>query len=1186
MSEIDDYFDEIKKKTLEAYEIAKKARSLGLDPSDDIEIPISEDMSERVVNLLATIDPIIKEINLSQKIKEIEQKYQPLTFSTILKISEYVADEIYNKTKNKIKAIDLGLRAGFAYHTLGVVAAPTEGIIEVKAKKRRDGKEYISIYYAGPVRSAGGTPQAFSVIIADFLRRRFGYESWDPDQDEVERYAVETYDYKRAAHLQYTPTKEEIEFLVRHLPVEINGEPTIMEEVSAYKDLPRIETNYIRGGAILVLAEGLCQKAGKIWKKLSSIAKDFGLEDWKWLEELKKLQEKIYGGSSSASEIIKPNAKYLSQLTAGRPIFALPSAKGGFRLRYGKSRTNGHEGSSIHPAASILTYSFLAWGTQVVVERPGKASAISFSDTLEPPVVRLKDGSVIRVEDEKTAIELVEKSLVDKILFLGDILFNYGDFLDNGHPLVPAGYCEEWWILEFGKNAHEKIKDFEIKFDMFKPRKLFEIIGIEKLSEYLNIEKEKLEKYIREPLRYKPEFIEALKISYLLNVPLHPRYLYFWKDISSEDFLYLIKYLKENSKVDYEKINIGDKEFRIAKRIEINYDENVKRILEELLVLHKIENNKIIIEYLDSASLYIQLGYFENIPQINNEKNGFELINKVSPIIIRDKAGTYIGLRAGRPEKAKIREMKGSVMILFPVGRESGRTRNLLEALNNSGTVEVEVKSYYCPKCRKFVPYKKCMFCGSETKYIENNGKPYRKILLNVKEYLETSLRNLNLDPSQLPKVIKGPVGLSSGTKQPERLEKGILRAKYNLFVFRDGTIRFDAIEVPITYFKPKDLVYVSIEKLREMGYTHDIFGKPLENEDQILELKPQDVILPTIGPLKKGGKIKKDGFLITLINAAKFVDEELEKLYNLPKYYNANKPEDLVGHLIIVLAPHTSAGVIGRIIGFTRTQALLMHPLMHAGIRRNCDGDEGGFILLLDALLNFSKEYLPNKRGGTMDAPLTITLKLRGMEVDDEVHNYDTVWNYPLEFYESTLQYKSPDSVKIQIFKERIGKENEYTNWGFMHDIDSISKEGNKISAYKSLGEMLEKLNFELKLAKMLRSVDPSTVASLVINLHFSRDIKGNLRKFSEQEFRCVKCNTKYRRIPLSGKCPKCGGRIIMTVHQGSVVKYLEPSLWLAERLKLDEYTQSSLKALKEKIDQTFGNVSKEKTIKEFFNI
>jgi len=1184
--DINDYFAEIKKKTLEAYEIAKKARSLSLDPVNDVEIPISEDMAERVVNLLSTIDPIIKEINLPEKIREIEKTYKPLSFSTILKISEYVAEQIYNKTKDKIRAIELGLRAGFAYHTLGVVAAPTEGIVKVIAKKRMDGKEYISVFYAGPVRSAGGTPQAFSVVIADFLRRKFGYEKYDPTEDEIQRYVIEIYDYKRAAHLQYTPKNEEIMFAVRNLPIEINGEPTEKIEVSAYKDLPRVETNYIRGGAVLVLAEGICQKAKKIWKELSKIAKDFNLEEWSWLDELRKLQEKLHGGSSDSSEIIKPNAKYLEQLTAGRPIFSLPSAKGGFRLRMGKSRTNGHEASSIHPAIAILTYNFLAWGTQFVIERPGKASAITFSDTIEPPVVKLKDGSVIKVKDEKKAKELIEKNLVEKILFLGDILFTYGDFLDNGHPLVPLGYCEEWWILEFEKNAKERVNGFEVVFDMFKPRKLFEIKNLEKLSEYLDIDKNTLENYIRDPLRNKPDFINSLKISILLNVPLHPEYTYFWKDISSQDFIYLLNYLKEKAKISYKEIKINGENYKIADKIEIEYDDRIKNILEEILIEHKLENNKIVIEYPNSASLYIQLGYFEKVPELNNEKNGYELINKISKVIVRDKVGTYIGVRMGRPEKAKIRELRGSIMVLFPVGEEGGRMRNLLESMKYQKIVS-DLRTYYCPNCKTYVPYKKCIFCNSETKLLKTeDGKEHKKYAIQISKYVEAALKNLGLDPSQLPKIVKGPEGLSSKNKQPERLEKGILRAKYGIFVFRDGTVRFDAIEVPITYFKPKDLVYTSIEKLRELGYTHDIYGNPLENEDQILELKPQDIILPTIGPLKKGGKLKKDGFLISLINTTKFIDEELERLYKMNRYYNVKKPEDLLGHLLIVLAPHTSAGTVGRIIGFSRTQALLMHPMMHAAIRRNCDGDEGTVLLLLDALLNFSKEYLPDKRGGTMDAPLTITIKVKGMEIDDEVQKFDTVWNYPLELYEAALQYKSPESVKIQIFKERIDTLEEYINWGFMHDINSISENGNKVSAYKSLGEMLEKLNFELKLAKLLRSVDPSTVASLVINLHFARDIKGNLRKFSEQEFRCIKCNKRFRRPPLSGKCDRCGGRIVMTVHYGSVVKYLEPSLWLAEKLKLDEYTSSSLRALKMKIDQTFGNQSKERQIKDFFNL
>ncbi len=294
--DINAYFEEIKKQTKRVYAVAKKARSRGLDPEDDVEIPVSEDMADRVQNTLSIVDPIILEIDLPKAIREIEKKHKPLSLYTILKISEYTAKKVYELTKDKVRAIDLGLRAGFAYHTLGVVAAPTEGIVKVAAKERRDGKKYIAVYYAGPVRSAGGTPTAFSVVIADYLRKMFGFDTWDPDESEIQRYIVEIYDYKRVKSLQYTPKREELEFLLKHLPIEVTGEPTEDAEVSAYKDLPRIETNRIRGGMCLVIAEGLAQKAKKIASKFLKIASDFGMEDWGWVKELKELQDKLYAG--------------------------------------------------------------------------------------------------------------------------------------------------------------------------------------------------------------------------------------------------------------------------------------------------------------------------------------------------------------------------------------------------------------------------------------------------------------------------------------------------------------------------------------------------------------------------------------------------------------------------------------------------------------------------------------------------------------------------------------------------------------------------------------------------------------------------------------------------------------------------------------------------------------------------
>lgn len=73
-------------------------------------------------------------------------------------------------------------------------------------------------------------------------------------------------------------------------------------------------------------------------------------------------------------------------------------------------------------------------------------------------------------------------------------------------------------------------------------------------------------------------------------------------------------------------------------------------------------------------------------------------------------------------------------------------------------------------------------------------------------------------------------------------------------------------------------------------------------------------------------------------------------------------------------------------------------------------------------------------------------------------------------------------------------------------------------------------------------------------------------------QKFRCVKCNEKFRRPPMVGKCTKCGGKIIFTIAEGSVVKYLEPSLKLAENYSVSSYLKQTLMLLKNRIEGVFG--------------
>ena len=307
------------------------------------------------------------------------------------------------------------------------------------------------------------------------------------------------------------------------------------------------------------------------------------------------------------------------------------------------------------------------------------------------------------------------------------------------------------------------------------------------------------------------------------------------------------------------------------------------------------------------------------------------------------------------------------------------------------------------------------------------------------------------------------------------------------------------------------------------------------------------------------------------LYNVSLFIDELLVSLYNQKKFYNLESEKELVGHLVIALAPHTSAGIVGRIIGFSKTQAFYAHPLFHAAKRRDCDGDEASVTLLMDALLNFSIQFLPASRGSTQDAPLVLTSTLIPTEVDDMVFDLDVVQRYPIEFYEATQRYEQPSNVHIERFAGILDSGSKYAKISYTHPVSNINI-GVKCSSYKTIPSMEDKLKGQMELAEKIRAVDAADVARLVIEKHLLRDIRGNLRKFSQQQFRCSKCTEKYRRPPLTGKCLACGSRLIFTVTEGAIIKYLEPAISLSEKYNLPPYLKQTLLLTKARVEGLFG--------------
>jgi DNA polymerase II large subunit len=322
------------------------------------------------------------------------------------------------------------------------------------------------------------------------------------------------------------------------------------------------------------------------------------------------------------------------------------------------------------------------------------------------------------------------------------------------------------------------------------------------------------------------------------------------------------------------------------------------------------------------------------------------------------------------------------------------------------------------------------------------------------------------------------------------------------------------------------------------------------------------------------------------LLRVSRFLDELLEKMYGMPAFYRAEKPDDLIGHAVVTLAPHTSGGVLARIIGYTPVRAAFAHPFLIAARRRNCDGDEDSVILLLDALVNFSRSFLPQSRGGLMDAPLVLSTRIDPNEIDKEAHNLDVASSYPLEFYQATMRFAPPRDVEpfMDLVGKRVGSVLQYEGFGFTHEGGDPSA-GPTVSTYTQ-GTMEEKLDAQLELTRKIRAVDPDDVVTRIVVHHLLPDMIGNMKAFSSQEFRCTKCNGKYRRLPLRGKCTKelaaaggtrkqCGGNLTLTVHQSSVRKYLEITKRITEEYQVSNYLRQRIALVEEAMKSLFTDAS-----------
>ena len=1695
MREADErYFERLEGELDAAMRVARRARRRGGDPNPEVEIPTARDMADRVENILG-IDGV------AERVRELEGEMSREEAALEL-VEDFVEGTVgdYDSREGKVEG---AVRTAVALLTEGVVAAPIEGIDRVELLENDDGTEFVNVYYAGPIRSAGGTAQALSVLVADYARALLGIDQYRAREAEIGRYAEEIELYDTDTGLQYSPEETETKFIAEHMPIMLDGEATGDEEVSGYRDLERVDSNSPRGGMCLVLAEGIALKAPKIQRYTRNLEE----VEWPWLQDLidgtigddagegdgddtgeddDRTEREGNGDTDDRAgpPRVEPNKKYLRDLIAGRPVFSHPSKSGGFRLRYGRARNHGFATAGVHPATMHLVDDFLATGTQIKTERPGKAAGVVPVDSIEGPTVRLANGDVRRIDDVEEALAV--RNGVERILDLGEYLVNYGEFVENNHPLAPASYTVEWWEqdLEAAGGDVQAMRD-DPRTDLADP-----------------------------------DAPTAIGWATEYDAPLHPKYTYLWHDVSVEGLGSLA-----------DAIEVGDVTATGGDLV-LPKTDAVRTALERLLVEHTQEADRIVVPdwlalvrtlgftrslerdwTLDDISEHARtygeqepsdaIGYVDDERGAEAGRNAIEAVTEISPFEVRERAPTRVGNRMGRPEKSERRDLSPAVHTLSPIGETGGAQRDVAAATKHSdsmsetpGRVDAEVARRRCPDCDTESHEARCPACDAvnETVYVcpdcerevdpDESGRaecPRCETLASPTQYKQLDIQAIYRDALQNVgeretafETLKAVKGLTSETKLPEPMEKGILRAKHDVSAFKDGTVRYDMTDLPVTALRPAELD-VEPERLRALGYETDIHGDPLTHPDQLFELKVQDIVLSA-------------GAAEHMLQTAAFVDDLLAQYYGLDRYYEFEDRDDLVGELVFGMAPHTSAATVGRVIGFTTAAVGYAHPYFHAAKRRNCfhpetkvwyedgsdewhheridefveryldesgaeqddfgtlvseldgmvrvpalgddgaqsaqrveavskhptpdhlvhiqtksgrslrltadhgvhvydaelgrivevtageideqdtlvtpshldsiepaaepqrfdlleeyldtesvdndrlmvkglekdclsdlferrladdwdgrfyplqstadylgmtkkalsnylyresipvsllgeffdseegllafvpddavlgmkrdkteidrhvplnertatvlgyyaaegctreretpkgtihrtticgtetepreffldvldeefgvepyvenhakvtvsgrllraffdtvldarslahrkrvpqcifdapdsivgaylggyfsgdgsvdgrspriagttvsdelksdivallsrlgvtarvqtdepkpsadqlpefydeddtslsrpchrisvsredavtfdrqvplhlsrkreqlretvkgtdiesgpayafdggtgdflldpvaetnieqstvdhvycltveekhslvaedlsvsqcDGDEDCVMLLMDGLLNFSKSYLPDKRGGRMDAPLVMSSRIDPSEIDDEAHNMDIMERYPREFYEATRELTDPAGVEdiMTIAESTLGTDREYTDFRHTHDTTNIAA-GPELSAYKTLGSMEEKMDAQLSLSRKLRAVVESDVAERIIEYHFLPDLIGNLRAFSRQEVRCLDCGEKYRRMPLTGDCRECGGRVNLTVHEGSVNKYIDTAIRVADEFGARDYTKQRLRILESKIESVFEN-------------
>ena len=1080
--EFQKYVKQLKKNITAQIKIASEARSKKHDPWNSIEAKITNSSTKNILSILNI--PKLEDY-LPRRIDQ--NKNMLLLAADIAK--QTINGRFIKKSQEDL--VLLALQNSFVILSRGQSSVPQEYIHRVRIDPTT---KHLTVFFTNTIRHVPGVIIGLVVLISDYIRSILHLNRFQSTPDTIGRYEEEMAIFLNMNDRQQSFEQNHLTLFIQNIGVELTSEPYERVEVKKYRNLPKL-TNHLR--------MGLCVALEKILHNLQHIIRQkrlAGIPEWVWLDNFtfsRPGQERDFGSKDIRST---------------QPLLSQSKTPGGFRLRYGLSRNIGFGTIGLHPATIILT-GMLSPGCTVQLDLSDIYYSIGPVSSIMGPLVELNDNSLVRINSIAEYYE-VNESIV-QIWEMGDILISPSD---NPIPeeFILSAWTEEWWSEEISNKITEKPSI------------------LEQIEDCCDISPIDIYQLIKYPLRYHPSWNLSVNLSKYTNIPIHPKFAFNWNEIAISDFIYLVQNIEELNKT------------------KSTSDDNLIRIIKALGVQFEIKDNKLNVHEFNNFIPLLR-GKAEQITSLVDIEKGKISVESLCQALIgfpvRSLCNRRIGLKLVRIEKSENRVTNPPHHVIFPLGKYGGSQRDLFK-VNGENPIKITISERFCETCGISSFKSFCPECQQQTsqQYLcrkghivdsqycaECNRKAYPKSpkLVHVGAMFNSAFKKANSPNIQ---KVKGVLSLNNQYGISEPLIKGILRAKHNIHVFKDGTTRYSYTNSPILTFTPKE-IHTSIEELIHLGYTHDIQGEDLTDEEQQIEIFPYDIIINEAG-------------LQFLFSQSKFLDDELVYLYDSSPYYRLRTFENVIGLLIVGISPTSQIGVLGRVIGYTSNNVLYAHPVWHHLKSRQCNGVSDSITLFLYVMFNFSREFISAFHGGSLDTPTIVNL----------VDNWDdllicsktTIFSQNLSFYQN-LELKSPKPKPITY---------DFSLLHLTQMIQHITTNLSDIEIENKLREqkIIDRIKITLDSLRTIRAVEEGVFVDNILVNDFLNKITASISRFFQQPFRCRICKRTFRRVPLGRNCPFCHKSALeLTLSKGWVLRYMQIISLLAEEYsELSESTKS----------------------------